>query len=164
MNKQELKNLLESALVGTDFDPHANAHEIAKRVKELYPQYAGDIWTSENAKENTCYVTYKRHWLIGWKETKQQGDYRGAGHYHWIIKSITLFDWFEDDLQERFDEIEKSIALCEETKQKVQAERVENFKRIRALFPGLVWWEFSQLLEGVKSIAYEEIKKESEGL
>ena len=160
MNKTELKNLLNDTLLGEQYDPSHNACVIARIIREKYPQFAPNIWTDYNAKENTCFIKYRAHRLIGWKMTKTRGEYKWG--YNWTIKSITLFDWFNfnEDLQERFIDINKTIENNEKAKQERANKNVLNFKKIRALFPALSWYEFECVLDGVKSVSYEQIKKE----
>lgn len=159
MNKNELQTLLENELLGGEFDIYKNTSKIMRKIRELFPQFASVIWNDYNAKENTCYVSYRGRWLIGWRETKQRGEYLGSWRgYEWTVKSVSLFDWFINDLQERFNAIDNAIEQSEKAKQEKNLKNIENFKKIRALFPNKttnnpkpcpVWWGFFFCLLGV---------------
>ena len=160
MNKQELENILKNELLGERYDARHNACIIAHIIKEKYPQYAGNIWTDYIARENVCFVLYRAHRLIGWKVQKTKGDYRRFLGYEWIIKNVTLFDWDFNDLQDRFNKIDNDIKTSEQNAQEQERQDIENFKKIRALFPALGWFAFDRMLTGVRKVCYDQIKKE----
>lgn len=158
MNRQEVELLVSKTLIGEEYDVSHNESVIAKELNKLYPQLSFSY--QANSKEQIGYVTYKNHWLIGFSLTKKRGEYRRYLGYVWHIAKVKVFDWFEN-LEDRFAEIENKIKQDEENKVKEQAIKVENFKKIRALFPNLSWYNFEKMLEGVQSVCYEEIKKEA---
>lgn len=163
MTQEQLKNIIESALIGKEYDPDYDAFEIAKIIKELCPQQASQI--ASYYKTNYCYVTYRGFRFIGWKEHKEKGAYLGHWRgYEWKVKSVEVFNWLESDnitdYRERFNKIDQTIETSDKIKQEKELEKIENFKKVRALFPNLDYYEFEQVLNGVISVSYEQIAKE----
>ena len=161
MNKKELQDLLNKELLGKDFDPSMNAWHIVKILKEKYPNKASGMFEGYLEREGICCIKYRGHRLIGWKMTKKKSEYTGCLRgCRWIISSVALFDWFNEELGERFNEIETTIKKNEQAQEIEHLKRVENFKKIRALFPNCTCWELRSILEGVKAVAFSEIEKE----
>lgn len=164
MTQEQLKAMIESELLGAKYDPNLNAFALLKKARELFPQYAKDL--TDNYEGNCVYVRYRGYGLIGARLHKVKGVYKGHYFgYDWKIKSIEVFDWLTDykltDYKQRFDYINNIIKTSEKIKAEKEQEKIANFKKVRALFPALDWWHFEELLKGVISVSYDQIKKEN---
>ena len=164
MTQEQIKTIIEGELLGGKYDPNLNAFKLLKKARELFPQYANDLTSDYDG--NCVYVRYRGWGLIGARLRKEKGEYKGHYFgYEWKIKGVEVFDWLTDykltDYLQRFDYINNAIRESEKIKADKEQEKITNFKKIRALFPNLGGWEFKQVLNGVLSVAYDQIEKEN---
>lgn len=158
MKRDELIKIVNDTLVGKEYCISNNASDVRKELQKAYPNIPlQSDWIS---KENIGYVMYKRHYLVGFKVFKKRGEYRRYFGYQWLISKVEVFNWFET-IEERIKKIDEEIQVALEKEDKEHNIKVENFKKVRAVFPNLEWWDFQKLLKGVIEVAYDEIEKEN---
>lgn len=156
MTREEVKKLIEETLLGKNYNLFSNVYDVKWELNKLYPNL--ELSVDYNARDHIGYVQYKKYSLIGFYLRKKKGDYH-FGCYDWTISKVDLFNWFEN-LEDRIAEIDKQVVEAENKKQQERQVKVDNFKKVRALFPDLDWLGFEKTLKGIIDVCYDEIKKE----
>lgn len=157
MTREEIIKLVNDTLVGKRYSIIDNASDVREELQKTYPNTCLGI--DYTAKENIGYVMYKRHRLIGFKVSKKRGEYRRYFGYEWLVSKVEVFNWFET-IEDRMKEIDEAIKAVQKREEQEHNIKVENFKKVRAVFPNLDWWDFKKVLNGISEVSYDEIEKE----